>query len=84
MTAKNILDKINNWLAPWDRCDDIPESEQIEIIQEKINAGILDLYTRLIKNNDIMEQFENDKTAILYELITCDAEQLQTYKENFL
>ena len=84
MTAKEILNKINNWLPPWERCTDEPEQEQIKYIQERITAGILELYEKMINDINVMAENGDDTTAVLYELLICEPDQLEIYKETFL
>ena len=84
MTAKEIYKKVYDWLPPWDRCEDIPKQEQIEYIQERIEAGILEVYEKMINDINVMAENGDDTTAILNELLECDNEQLDIYKETFL
>lgn len=80
MTAYEIHEKMKNYIPFWDHDENENDAENVAYIQSKIDAGILTLYDTITADTDAMKTYENDADALLYDLITADAGEINELK----
>ena len=84
MTAKQIHERIKNWLAWWQMDDSENDAENIAYIESRINAGLLELFDAMRNDIGVMSEYGDDETGLLYELLTADNDIINEYKETFI